>query len=186
MPLSLDSYNLRKTIIISIFASIAVVLGIIESLIPFAVAIPGAKLGLGNIMVLTCLCIFNGKDALTLIVLKTILTAFILGSFSTFLFSLLGAFGSFIVMLIMLRLGRNMFSLMSISIMGGIAHNVGQLTAASLVLGTTKIYYYFPFLLIAGVVTGIFVGMAAKQLIHSMNRIEWFRVGTPWKDGKEV
>jgi heptaprenyl diphosphate synthase len=75
----------------------------------------------------------------------------------------------------MLRVGRNSFSLLGVSVMGGIAHNAGQLAAASIVLGTTKIFYYFPFLLVAGIVTGIFVGMAAKQLIVSMNRMEWFR-----------
>ncbi|MOA70443.1 Heptaprenyl diphosphate synthase component I [compost metagenome] len=55
-------------------------------------------------------------------------------------------------------------------------HNVGQLTAASIVLGTTKIYYYFPFLLVSGVITGIFVGLAAKHLIQALDRIEWFRL----------
>lgn len=175
MPLSPDSDALRRTIIIAIFASVAVVLGIVESLIPFAVAIPGAKLGLGNIMVLTCLYVFSARDALTLIILKTLLTSFILGSFSTFIFSLMGALGSFLVMLAMIRLARNSFSLSGISIMGGVAHNLGQLTAASIVLGTTKIYYYLPFLLVSGIVTGIFVGIAVKHLIASLDRLEWFR-----------
>lgn len=179
MPLSPSSYELRKTLIISIFASLAIVLGIIESLIPFAVAIPGAKLGLGNMMVLTCIYLFSAKDAWTLIILKTILTAFILGSFSTFMFSLFGAIGSFMIMLLMIRLGRGSFSLMGISVMGGVAHNLGQLAAASIVLGTTKIFYYLPFLLVSGVITGIFVGLASRHLIASLERIEWFR-----QDGK--
>lgn len=175
MPLSSDPQALRKTIMISVFASLAVVLGIVEALIPFAVTIPGAKLGLGNILVLTCLYLFGGKEALSLIILKTLLTSFILGSFSTLLFSLFGALSSFVVMYVMLRIGRNSFSLTGISIAGGAAHNVGQLTAASIVLGTSKIYYYFPFLLITGVVTGIFVGLAARYLIQSLQRIELFR-----------
>ena len=169
-----DLDPLKKTVMLAIFASLAVVLGILESLIPLAVSIPGAKLGFGNIMVLTCLYYFTGRDALSLIVLKTLLTAFILGSFSTFLFSFLGATFSFAVMFVMLRAGREAFSLIAVSVAGGIAHNIGQLGGAALVLGSTKIFYYLPFLLGAGIVTGLFVGLAARQLIASLNRVPLF------------
>ena len=176
MPSSLDPQSLRKLVVIAIFASLAVVLGIMESLIPFAVTIPGAKLGLGNILVLTCLFFFGGRDALWLIVIKTLLTAFILGSFSTLLFSMMGALGSFLVMFVLLRYGRGEFSLMGISVAGGVAHNLGQLSVASFILGTTKIYSYLPFLMISGIVTGVFVGLASRYLITSLMRLEMFRV----------
>lgn len=176
MPLSPDPQELRKLAVISIFASLAVVLGILESLIPFAVTIPGAKLGLGNILVLTCLYFFGGRDALSLIVLKTLLTAFILGSFSTLMFSIMGALSSFLMMYVLLRFGKNIFSLMGVSVAGGVAHNAGQLFAASIVLGTMKIYYYLPLLLVSGVVTGIFVGLASRHLIVSLNRIDLFNM----------
>ncbi len=176
MRLFPEPQSLHRLVIVSILASLAVVLGIVESLIPFTVTIPGAKLGLGNILVLTCMVYFGGKDALFLILIKTLLTAFILGSFSTFLFSILGAVSSYIVMLLMLRFGAGSFSLIGISVIGGIAHNLGQLSAASIVLGTTKIYYYLPFLLIAGVVTGVFVGAASKQLIAALDRLQLFGV----------
>lgn len=179
MQLSPDQYQLRRLIIISIFASLAVVLGVVEALIPFTVTIPGAKLGLGNIVVLACLVCLGGRDALLLIVIKTILTSFILGSFSTFLFSVFGALSSFLMMYVMVRLGSKLFSLMMISVMGGIVHNLGQLLAASIVLGTTKIFYYLPFLLVAGIATGLFVGAASKHLIGSLNRLQLFAVRNP-------
>lgn len=177
MPLSPDQYQLRRLIIVSIFASLAVVLGVIEALIPFTVTIPGAKLGLGNIVVLTCLVSLGGRDALLLIFIKTVLTSFILGSFSTFLFSVLGALSSFLIMFIMVHFGSKLFSLMITSVMGGIVHNLGQLLAASIVLGTTKIFYYLPFLLVAGIATGLFVGVASKHLIQSLNRLQLFSLG---------
>lgn len=175
--------ELRRTVLIAIFASVAVVLGIVESLIPFAVAIPGAKLGLGNIMVLTCLYLFSARDALSLILLKTVLTSFILGSFSTFLFSLLGALGSFVIMFLLLRLGRGAFSLTAVSVTGGVAHNLGQLGAAAIVLGTTKIFYYLPFLLVSGIVTGVFVGLVCGKLIASLSRVQWLKVPGEGKAG---
>lgn len=177
MPLSPDQYQLRRLIIVSIFASLAVVLGVIEALIPFTVTIPGAKLGLGNIVVLTCLVSLGGRDALLLIFIKTVLTSFILGSFSTFLFSVLGALSSFLIMFIMVHFGSKLFSLMITSVMGGIVHNLGQLLAASIVLGTTKIFYYLPFLLVTGIATGLFVGVASKHLIQSLNRLQLFSLG---------
>jgi len=174
MRLYPEQYQLRRLIVISIFASLAVVLGVVEALIPFTVTIPGAKLGLGNIVVLTCLMMFGGRDALLLICIKTLLTSFILGSFSTFLFSVLGALSSFLIMYLMVKFGSKQFSLMMISIMGGIVHNLGQLLAASMVLGTTKIFYYLPFLLLAGIATGLFVGAAASHLIRSLHKLELF------------
>jgi len=174
MPLPPERAELQKTVLLSIFASVAVVLGIVETLLPFTVSVPGAKLGLGNIMVLTCLVYFKGKDALTLIVLKTILTSFILGAFSTFLFSFLGALASFAVMLALLRLGKGRFSLIGISVLGGVAHNLGQLAAAAIVLGSTKIMFYLPFLVVMGLVTGIFVGYASRYLVQAIDKLELF------------
>lgn len=179
MLLSPDQVQLRRLIIISILASLAVVLGIVEALIPFTVTIPGAKLGLGNIVVLTALVCFGGRDALLLICIKTLLTSFILGSFSTFLFSVLGALSSFLLMYVMVRFCSKLFSFMMISVAGGIAHNLGQLLAASIVLGTSKIFYYLPFLLLAGVATGLFVGAASNHLIQSLNRLQLFAVRNP-------
>ncbi|WP_425320433.1 Gx transporter family protein [Paenibacillus campinasensis] len=167
-----DPQGLRRLTIIAICASLSVVLGVLEALIPFAVTIPGAKLGLGNIMVLTCLVTLGGRDALWLVLLKTLLTAFILGTFSTFMFSLLGSLCSLLLMFAMLRLGRSSFSLIGVSVAGGVAHNAGQLLAAAMVLGTTKIFYYFPVLVLTGLITGIFVGMAARHLISSLARID--------------
>lgn len=175
MPSLREAAGLRKLSVIAVFASLAVVLGILETMIPFAVAIPGAKLGLGNILVLTCLWFFSGKDAFWLILVKTMLTAFILGTFSTFLFSIMGALASFAVMWLLLRFGRGAFSLAAVSVAGGVAHNLGQLTAAALVLGTSRIYYYLPVLLAAGIVTGVFVGLAARYLIRTLARIGLFR-----------
>lgn len=166
-----DREELKTAAMVATLAAVSVVLGIVESFIPFAIAVPGAKLGLGNIMVLACLYYFRGHDALVLIVLKTLLTSFILGTFSTFLFSFFGSLASFLVMFFLLRVRKDFFSLAAISIMGGIAHNVGQLGAAALVLGTTSIFYYLPLLLVSGVVTGFFIGVAATYLIGSLDKL---------------
>lgn len=173
-PESLTDAGLKKTVVIAIFVAAAVVLGVIESLIPVNFQVPGAKLGLGNIMVLTCLYYFQGKDAFALVLLKSVLTSFLLGTFSSFLFSFFGALFSFVVMYALMRIGNKRFSQIGISVAGGITHNIGQLTAATFVLGTSKIFYYLPFLMLTGIVTGIFVGMAARYLIRSLHKLPMF------------
>ena len=170
-----DASGLKRLAVVSVFASVAAVLGIVEAMIPFAVAIPGAKLGLGNIMVLACLYFFPARDAITLILLKTMLTSFVFGSFSAFLFSLAGAVCSLAVMGPMLRLGRSWFSLPGISIAGGVAHNAGQLAVAALVLGTTNIFFYFPVLIVSGLATGWLVGLAARRLVDALERSDVLR-----------
>ncbi|MCR8645271.1 Gx transporter family protein [Paenibacillus sp. N1-5-1-14] len=170
---------LKKVIILAIFAAVAVVLSIVEAMIPVSFSIPGAKLGLANIMVLTCLYFLNGKDTLTLVVLKTILTSFIFGTFSSFLFSFFGAMASFVVMYVLMKLGRNQLSLIGISIAGGLAHNTGQLAAAMIVLKSSAIFYYLPALMLTGIATGIFVGIAVKYLVNSLSKLSLFEAFKP-------
>lgn len=165
---------LRKTVIIAIFAAVAVVLSIVESLIPVNFSVPGAKLGLANIMVLTCLYFLRGRDALMLIFLKTVLTAMIFGTFSSFLFSLFGAVFSFAVMYGLLRISGKRLSLIGISIAGGVAHNIGQLTAASFIFKTSSIFYYLPVLLLTGIATGILIGIAVRYLVPSLSKLALF------------
>lgn len=176
MPLSDEqtSLVLKKTVMIAIFAAVAVVLSIAESMIPVNIQIPGAKLGLANIMILTCLYFLRARDALTLVVLKTILTAFIFGTFSSLLFSLSGSLFSFAIMALLMKLGRRQLSLVGISIAGGIAHNIGQLAAAAIVFSTLNIFYYLPALLISGIATGILVGIAVRYLVPALSRLSLF------------
>ncbi|GGF99161.1 Gx transporter family protein [Paenibacillus aceti] len=165
---------LKRTVIVAIFAAVAVVLSLVESLIPLNMGVPGAKLGLANIMVLTCLYFLRARDALMMVLLKTLLTAFIFGTFSSFLFSIMGALFSFVAMWFLLWVGRDKLSFIGISIVGGIAHNIGQLTAACIYFNTSKIFYYLPMLLIMGVLTGIAVGIAVRYLVPSLSKLSLF------------
>lgn len=174
-----QSQALKKAVIIAIFAAVSVVLGLIELTLPINLQLPGAKLGLANIMVLSCLYFLSGKDAFTLIILKTLLTAMILGTFSSFLFSFFGAVFSFIVMFGLMKLTGKSFSLIGISILGGVAHNIGQLTAAVLIFQTSKIFYYLPALLITGILTGVFIGIAVRYLIRSLSKMALFQPYVP-------
>lgn len=109
-----------------------------------------------------------------LVILKTLLTSFLLGTFSSLLFSLFGSLLSFVVMFLLIRFTGKRLSVIGVSIAGGLAHNTGQLVAASMVFNSTTILYYLPILLITGIVTGILVGFAVRYLMASLSRISLF------------
>ena len=79
------------------------------------------------------------------------------GNFNSFLFSMAGGMLSLLVMVILKKSGH--FSIVGVSVAGGVFHNVGQITAAVFLMDTTAIYYYLPVLLIFGIVTGIIIGL---------------------------
>lgn len=179
-----SSDALKRAVIIAIFSAVAVVLGFVEAMLPVQtiLPIPGAKLGLANVMILACLYFLRGRDALMLVVLKTLLMTLMLGTFSAFLFSFLGSLFSFIVMYAILKIGKDHVSLIGISVVGGAAHNAGQLTAAYIVFRTANIFYYLPVLLITGVVTGVFIGIAVKYIVAALAKLPLFDKLTPQID----
>ena len=69
---------------------------------------------------------------------------------------------SLAVMLILKKAGG--FSILGISVAGGVAHNIAQLAAAMLVVSNVHLIYYLPALLIGGAVTGTLIGITAAKI----------------------
>jgi heptaprenyl diphosphate synthase len=140
-----------------IFTALAMIFSYIESLIPVPLPIPGIKLGIANIAIITVLYAVGSVQAVAINLLRITLTAILFGNLNSFLFSLAGGMLSILVMVILKRL--KIFSMLGVSIAGGVAHNIGQVTAAVFIMDTAAIYYYLPVLLAAGVITGIVIGI---------------------------
>ena len=61
------------------------------------------------------------------------------------------------------------FSLLGISVAGGVSHNIGQLIVAALIVENKSLLYYAPVLIISGVITGVLIGILTGEvtkLIH--------------------
>jgi heptaprenyl diphosphate synthase len=168
--------KVKKLILISLLVSQAMVLSFIESMIPLNFSVPGAKLGLANIVTLTSLYLFSFKETLLIIVLRTVMTAFISGSFSMFLYSISGALLSFLVMYLLIHTIPEKVSTIGVSIVGAIFHNLGQLAMAALVIQNIKIVLYLPFLMVAGIATGCIVGASVKYLMKYLKKIKYFNL----------
>jgi len=152
----------KKIARLGILIALAFVLSYIEALLSFAYAIPGIKIGFANIVIMSCIYILPFHEVLGVSIVRILLVSLTFGNFSMFLYSLAGALLSFITMWLLKRSTR--FNPITVSICGGFAHNIGQITTAVLMLGK-GLLYYLPFLMIGGILSGLIVGIIANSLI---------------------
>ena len=164
---------MRRTVELGFLLALALILSYVESLIPFSFGIPGIRLGLPNLIVL--LLLYDGaagaREALLVNALRIVLAGFLFSNLYTILYALAGAAFSFLAMLMGKKCGR--FSMIGVSVLGGVFHNIGQMIVAMLVVETFAVSYYAPFLIVAGTATGALLGIAGMELVpylHKMGR----------------
>lgn len=162
----------RKMVFLSILVSLSLIMFIVESMIPLPFMVPGIKLGLANIITVIALYIFDFFDALLVVVLRVVLATFFATSASTFLFSMSGALLSLFIMSFLKKVGRDNISIIGVSLSGAVFHNIGQIIVASFIVQNLNLFFYLPILMIAGILTGIFVGFAANFLLNHLKRLK--------------
>lgn len=153
-----------KTAWMGMFLAAALILGYVESLIPFSFGIPGMKLGLANLAVLLALYRIGTKEAFLVDILRIVLSGFLFGSLYSILYSMAGGVFSFLVMLLLKKTGQP--GVIFVSMAGGVSHNIGQLAVAALVVETKGLFYYLPPLMAAGAVTGLLLGVTAERILR--------------------
>lgn len=161
----------RKIVNLALLVAMALAVSLIEQMIPLPVAIPGAKLGLSNIVILTTICLYDFKASMTVSILKSFLLMLVTGSVSSFLYSLTGAVLSTIAMNLAVKKVGQDFSLIGVSEIGSFFHNFGQIIVAITVMNNIKVIYYFPLLVLIGVFTGYFVGLSSNYIVKHMKKI---------------
>ena len=159
--------NTRYLTSLALTVSFALILSFVESRIPAFVAIPGVKVGLANIAVIFTLYKFGIKEAISVSLVRVLLVSMLFGSPISMIYSISGAVLSLSVMFILKKLAP--VSEVGVSVSGGVMHNVGQIGAASVMLGTNVVSYYMPFLLLSGTIAGIVVGVASALLIKKVD-----------------
>ncbi len=154
----------------SLFTAIALIVFVIEAQIPFVPAIPGIKLGLANIVTLILISCFSYREAFTVLMLRIILGSFFSGQMVSFFYSLAGGIFCFIAMFISSKLLKQS-NMWFTSIICGLFHNIGQMTAAVIILKSWNVVYYFPLLIVSGIVAGFAVGVTAESICKRMKKI---------------
>lgn len=148
----------------------ALVISLFEQMMPLPIGVPGAKLGLSNLVILTTIVVYGAKEGIAVAALKSVLLLLLTGSVTGFWYSMAGALFSSVVMSLAVRFLMPPFSLIGVSEWGALAHNIGQLCVASVMLQNSAIFVYLPIMTLAGLFTGFFVGLSANVLAPSLRR----------------
>ncbi len=154
----------KKLLYLALLTAISLVLFIVENQIPAPVPVPGVKLGLGNVIVVTVLFLYGPREALGVLTAKVLLSALLTGNLGALAYSAAGGLLSWAGMsLLRPLLGKQ--QLWVASVLGAMLHNLGQLAAAVLIAATPGLWSYLPVLLLSGMITGLFTGIAAQAVV---------------------
>lgn len=158
----------KKIAKIAVFTALALIFSYIEAIIPLNFGIPGVKLGIANIVTVTALYYFGVKEAAFISVIRVVIIGLLFGNVVSVIYSLSGAFLSLAVMILCKKLK---LSVIGVSALGGVFHNIGQLLAAAVLMNTFSVMYYYPVLFISGIVTGIIIGVASAPIIKRKKQL---------------
>ncbi len=149
--------------------ALSLILSYVELLIPIHFGVPGIKLGLANLIIVIVLYMRGFKSALLICVSRILLSGFLFGNMFAIFYSLSGGLLSLLIMNVLKE--RKWFSVIGISIAGGVAHNLGQLFVAMLVVESYKVGFYFPILMIAGMLTGALIGGLSMEVLKRVRKM---------------
>ena len=166
----------KHLIYMSLLVAMALALHLVERSIPVPFMTPGAKLGLANLVTVIALYTLDKKsDVAKIIATRIILSAIFGGSVSGLMYGSMGALFSFIIMLVIKEGLKEKVSIIGVSAAGAVLHNIGQLLVAALIVQNIGVMLYLPVLSLAGIVTGIFVGMTANYTVAHMYKLPFFK-----------
>ena len=162
----------KKVAMLGLTIALAMIMSYIEALVPLSFAVPGIKMGLANIVIIFVLYKIGTKEAILVSLIRVILVSLLFSNVMAMAYSIAGAVLSLSVMWLLKKTDK--FSVIGVSIAGGIMHNVGQIIMAVILLGTEQIALYLPVLIITGTATGVVIGIVAGLVI---NRFKNIRIG---------
>jgi heptaprenyl diphosphate synthase len=151
----------KQLTLCGVLTTLALALSVAENQIPLSLAIPlpGIKLGLANLVILIAIYRLGFKYAFTINCVRIFTTGLLFTGLFGALYSFSGGILSIIVMFLLYKTGW--FSMVGISMAGGVAHNLGQLITACIIMSNIKLMSYFAILLFAGMGSGILMGIVA-------------------------
>ena len=161
--------KVKNVALFGMMVALAFTFSYLESLIPINFGLPGVKLGLANLVVVVALYTMKPRDALAIAVLRILLAGMTFGNMYSLAYSLCGGLLSFIVMWLA---KKTKLSIIGVSMLGGLSHNIGQIIVASIVMKNIRIAYYLPALLVAGLITGLLMGIVSRLIVSRVDKIK--------------
>ena len=148
----------------ALLTALALVLSWLEAALPLPAAPPGVKLGLANLTAVFALYRLSLRDEASISLTRVLLVSLTFGNAYSLAYSLAGGALSLAVMALLKKTGK--FSIVGVSVAGGVGHNVGQILVAMGVLGTARLAWYLPALLVSGVLAGAAIGAAGGLVVR--------------------
>lgn len=158
----------KRVTTVGALAALALIFSYVEALIPFNFGVPGIKLGLANLVVVTGLYYLSVWDVLAVSLIRILIAGLLFGNGVSIIYSLAGGLLSFVIMCAVKKTGA--FSIVGVSVLGAVFHNVGQIAAACFVMKTAVIVYYLPILMIAAVPTGFLLGFVSGRVLKILQK----------------
>ena len=164
----MNTIKIQKITTLGLLTAIALTIFMVESQIPSIVPLPGVKLGLANIVTVFTVFALSPKDGLLVLSARIFLGAVFSGNFSTIFYSAAGGICA-IAVTILLRKILKKNQLWVAGCLGAIAHSIGQMAMAIMLMGTSSLIIYLPVMIIISIITGLFTGLCAQFLISRGN-----------------
>ena len=153
----------KRLTTLSLLIAVAMILSYIEAQIPLSVSVPGVKIGLSNIATVFALYTLGAPAAVAVSVVRVILSSLLFGNFAMMIYSLSGAALALVFMILTKR--SRVFSVIGVSVTGGVMHNAGQVIAAAVMMENAGIAAYVIPLIISGTLAGVAVGVISALLV---------------------
>ena len=159
----------KRVALLGMLLGLALLCSYVETLIPINFRIPGIKLGLANLVVVIAMYLGGVKEALLVTVARILLSGLLFGNMFAVVYSLAGGLLSFFVMVLLKTKAK--LNIVSVSAAGGIAHNLGQLVVAALVVENMNLMYYMSVLFFAGLLTGLLIGIVSREIVIRLRAV---------------
>ena len=164
----MKKHDTKRLTTLALLVAVAMILSYIEAQIPLSVSVPGVKLGLSNIATLFALYTLGASEAALVSLVRVVLSSMLFANPIMMIYSLAGAALALMFMILMKKIG--VFSMLGVSVVGGVMHNVGQIVAAVILMKDSGIAYYLIPLVISGTVAGVAIGAASALLVKKIGK----------------
>lgn len=165
----------KKIALSGIFLAIIATLSMVEQTIPpLPFLPPNVKLGLSNVITMYCVYFIGKPDAVILTVLKSffvLLTRGVTAGFISLSGGLLSIFSIIIILMVTKKFPGFSVNIVTVSIVGAVMHNFGQLAAASVLLTSPLIFLYLPALIVSGIIMGAVTGTILNVILPVFKRV---------------
>lgn len=158
-------FSAKRVATLAVLTAMGLIMFMVESLFP-PLFLPGAKMGLSNIFSMLAVFLLGPIDAFVLVVVRVVLGSMFTGNMSTLMYSLTAGVVSVIVSAVLAELVYPKVSIVAISIVSAVLHNLTQNVVFCLVSNTPQMFSYMPWLALLGVLAGVIVGFAVWFILR--------------------